>query len=198
MTEKPNISVQKMKVATWSSLQDRTPTYALVANVDLVVIRYDENVSVFYGRCLHRGALMSDGTVEGENLICGLHGWDYRLDSGISEYNNAEALHKFAVWIDPKDDAVYVDEQEVRDWELAHPQPFQRNEYLGTYADTHPVEEEPHVGLIQNYAANGLEKTGHHGLVTAMGVSRTELPTWDDIQFVTAQLATPPRSEERV
>ena len=47
---------QKVKVANWSTLQNRVPTYALVANVDLVVIRYDENVSVFYGRCLHRGA----------------------------------------------------------------------------------------------------------------------------------------------
>ena len=196
MPETQHPSVQKTKVATWSALQDRAPAYALVANVDLVVIRYDENVSVFYGRCLHRGALMSDGTVEGENLICGLHGWDYRLDSGISEYNNAEALQKFTVWIDPNNDAVYVDEQEVRDWELAHPQPFQRDDYLGTYADTHPAEEEPHVGLIQNYAAHGLEKTGHHGLVTAMGVSRTELPTWDDIQFVTAQLATPPQLDD--
>ena len=196
MSETQHTSIQKVKVATWSKLQDRTPTYALIANVDLVVIRYDEHVSVFYGRCLHRGALMSDGIVEGENLICGLHGWDYRLDSGISEYNNTEALQKFTVWIDPKNDAVYVDEQEVRDWELTHPQPFQRDDYLGTYADTHPAEEEPHVGLIQNYAAHGLEKTGHHGLVTAMGVSRTELPTWDDIQFVTAQLATPPQLDD--
>lgn len=187
---------QKVKVATWSSLEDRKPIYALVANVDLVVVRFGDEVSVLYGRCLHRGALMSDGSVEGGNLICGLHGWDYRLDTGISEYNNAEALHKFTSWVDQSSDGVFVDEQEVGDWESANPQPFQRDQYLGTYADTHPAEEEPHVGLIQEYAANGLEKTGHHGLVTAMGVSRTELPTWDDIQFVTAQLATPPQLDD--
>ncbi len=29
-----------------------------------------------------------------------------------------------------------------------------------------------------------------------MGVPRTELPTWDDIQFVTAQLATPPQLDD--
>ena len=115
MSKANDVMVQKVKVSTWSSLSDRTPTYALVANVDLVIIRYDENVSVFYGRCLHRGALMSDGSVEGHNLICGLHGWDYRLDSGTSEYNNAEVLHKFTAWIDHHNDVVYVDEQEVRD-----------------------------------------------------------------------------------
>jgi len=75
-------------VATWSSLEDRTPAYALVAGVDLVVIRYDDNVSVLYGRCLHRGALLADGHIDGHNLICGLHNWDYRYDTGVSEYAN--------------------------------------------------------------------------------------------------------------
>ena len=35
---------------------------------------------------------MSDGHVSGANLICGVHGWDYRLDTGVSEYNNSETL----------------------------------------------------------------------------------------------------------
>ncbi len=80
-----------VKVAVWSELPDRQPAYALVADVDLVVVRYDDRVSVLYGRCLHRGALMSDGSIVGDNLICGLHAWDYRFDTGVSEYNNDEA-----------------------------------------------------------------------------------------------------------
>ncbi len=173
-------------VAKWSDLKDREPTYALVADVDLVVIRYDKEVSVLYGRCLHRGALLADGRVDGDNLICGLHDWDYRLDTGVSEYNNAEALQKFDATV--KGGKVLVDEDQVRAWAEEHPQPFNRDDYLGLYADTHPEAEEPHVGLIQGYAKDGLEKTGHHGVVSAMGVPRDDLPSWDDIQFVTAQL----------
>ena len=76
-------------VAIWGQLADRKPAYALVSGVDLVVIRYDDRVSVLYGRCLHRGALLSDGFVDdNNNLICGVHHWDYRIDSGVSEYNN--------------------------------------------------------------------------------------------------------------
>ena len=182
--------MNKVAVARWDELEDRTPAYALVANVDLVVVRYDDAVSVLYGRCLHRGALMSDGSVVGDNLICGLHGWDYRLDSGVSEYANSEVLHKFAAWI--ADDTVLVDEDEVAAWHEAHPQPYNRDAYLGLYADIHGDAAEPHVKLIQEYARNGLEKTGHHGLVEAMGVPRDQLPTWDDIQFVTAQLHKAP------
>ncbi len=116
-----------VKVAAWSDLQDRKPAYALVANVDLVVIRFDDDVSVLFGRCLHSGALMSDGSIQGENLICGVHGWDYRYDSGVSEYSNAEALHKFRAEIDRASDAVLVDEAEVRAFHDRHPQPYRRD-----------------------------------------------------------------------
>ncbi len=185
----------KQVVAKLSELQDRKPTYALVADVDLVVVRFDDDISVFYGRCLHRGALMSDGYVSGNNLICGVHYWDYRLDSGVSEYNNSEALPKFNSWVEGDD--ILVDEDEVAAWAREHPQPFNRNSYLGLYADTsHGTEEEPYNGLIQQYARDGLKKTGHHGRVDAMGVPRNQLPDWDDIQILTAQLQKFPLLED--
>lgn len=181
-------------VAKLSALKDRDPTYALVGEVDLVVVRWDDEVSVMYGRCLHRGALMSDGYVDGTNLICGLHYWDYRLDSGVSEYNNHEVLPKFKSWIDGDD--IMVDADEINAWGRDHPQPFNRDAYLGLYADTsHGTAEEPHNGLIQKYAKSGLSKTGHHGVVDAMGVPQNELPKWDDIQILTAQLHRPPLLE---
>ena len=104
---------RRTQVASWSSLEDRVPTYARAGDVDLVVVRYDSRVTVLYGRCLHRGALMADGRVDGENLICGVHDWDYRLDTGVSEYNNAEALHRFEAWIDEAADAVFVSDDEI-------------------------------------------------------------------------------------
>jgi glutamate synthase domain-containing protein 2 len=185
-----------IRVATWSKLADRVPAYALVENVDLVVIRFDNQVSVLYGRCLHRGALLADGSIEGPNLICGVHGWDFRYDTGVSEYNNSEALKKFQAWISLKDDAVYVDAAEVRAWELQNPQPYRREEYLGLYADIHGTPEEPHNGYIQSLARDGLSRTGHHGPSSAMGVPLTELPRWSDLQILTAQLHRSPLLED--
>ncbi|MCB9568234.1 MAG: Rieske 2Fe-2S domain-containing protein [Myxococcales bacterium] len=183
---------RRVKVATWSELEDRRPTYALVANVDLVVTRYDEEVSVLYGRCLHRGALMADGVVVGDDLVCGVHGWDYRLATGVSAYNNEEALRRFTAIIDPVDDAVYVDGEEIAAWEHEHPQPYDRGAYQGLYADPHGGPEEPFTGYIQRLAREGLSRLGHHGEVAAMGVPLTELPRWSDVQIVTAQLARKP------
>ncbi|HSM59201.1 MAG TPA: Rieske (2Fe-2S) protein, partial [Longimicrobiales bacterium] len=96
----PTLPPRTASVARWSDLEDRRPAHALVAGVDLVVIRHDDRVSVLYGRCHHRGALLADGYVDGPNLICGVHGWDYRYDTGVSEYNNDEELHRFGAWID--------------------------------------------------------------------------------------------------
>ncbi len=186
--------MNKVQVADWEGLPNRTPAHALVADVDLVIVRLEDRVSVLYGRCHHRGALLADGHIQGDDLICGVHQWDYRVETGVSSYNNQERLHKFGSWIE--DGAVWVDEEEVAAWQQDNPQPFQRDAYQGAYADIHGTIEEPHVGLIHELAANGLEKVGHHGAVAAMGVPRQELPTWDDLQFLTAQLATLPHLDD--
>lgn len=183
--------MKRTTIAKLDNLFDRKPEYALVGEIDLVVVRWDDDVSVFYGRCLHRGALMSDGHVRGNNLICGVHDWDYRLDTGVSEYANEEKLNRFSCWLE--DGEVQVDADEIYQWSQDNPQPFNRKAYLGLYADTgHGTAEEPHNGLIRHYAKFGLKKTGHHGQVDAMGVPRDDLPTWDDIQIITAQLHKPP------
>ena len=153
--------MQKKKVAVWSELEDRLPAYALVANVDLVVIRYGDEVSVLYGRCLHRGALLADGAIVGDDLVCGVHQWDYRYDTGVSAYNNEEALQKFTAWVDVEADAVYVDETEIRAWEIDNPQAYDREQYLGLYADLHGGPEEPRRRSTSSpLARNGLKEVG--------------------------------------
>ncbi len=186
--------MKKVAIKQWDELKDREPAHAFVAGVDLVVVRFDDEVSVLYGRCLHRGALMSDGHVVGDDLICGLHNWDYRVDTGVSAYNNEEALQKFSAWVSKGQ--VFVDQDEIAAWGEANPQPFDRDAYLGDYQDTHGDEAEPYNKLIQEYARDGLSKTGHHGVVVAMGVPRHELPDWDDIQIITAQLDRFPLLDE--
>jgi glutamate synthase domain-containing protein 2 len=173
-----------------NELEVKKPKGFLVNNLDLVVIRYDDTVSVLYGRCLHRGALMADGHIDGHNLICGVHGWDYRYDTGVSEYNNEEALYKFQSKIE--DGEVLIDEAEVDQYVKDHPQPFKRDEYLGQYADTHPESTEPYTNYIKELAQNGLKNYGHHGPSAAMGVDRNTLPKWEDIQFLPAQLSKRP------
>lgn len=186
--------MKKTAIMSWDDLEDRKPAHALVANVDLVVIRFDDRVSVLYGRCAHRGALMADGHIDGDNIICGVHGWDYRMDTGVSEYNNSETLPKFEAWID--DGKVCVDEEEIEAWVKKHPQPYDRDAYQGAYQDPTGTSDEPYVKQIRKYANDGLKKVGYHGPSAAMGVPRDQLPKWDDLQFVVGQLHTLPLLDE--
>ncbi|NNE67803.1 MAG: Rieske 2Fe-2S domain-containing protein [Pyrinomonadaceae bacterium] len=179
-----------ISIAKFEELEDRVPTGAVVEDLDLVIVRYDQDASVLYGRCLHRGALLEDGHIDGENLICGVHGWDYRYDTGVSEYNNAEVLHKFSSKIEEGN--LYIDAEEVREFLKENPQPFDRDQYLGRYADTHPESTEPYSTFIKDLAQNGLSKYGHHGPSKAMGVDRNLLPKWENIQFLPAQLSRRP------
>lgn len=55
-----------------------------------------------------------------------------------------------------------------------------------------PTAEEPTVAFIHELAKNGLKNFGEHGPMGAMGVPRNKLPDWNDIQLLTAQMATKP------
>ncbi len=60
-----------------------------------------------------------------------------------------------------------------------------------------PTSEEPTVAFIHQLAREGLSKLGHHGPMTSMGVPRNELPHWDELQIMAAQMATKPLMEDQ-
>jgi len=57
--------------------------------------------------------------------------------------------------------------------------------------------EEPTVAIIHQLAKEGLSKVGHHGPMTSMGVPRDQLPHWDDLQIMVAQMAKKPLGENQ-
>ena len=60
-----------------------------------------------------------------------------------------------------------------------------------------PTPEEPTVALIHQLAREGLSRLGHHGPMTSMGVPRYQLPHWDDLQIMVAQMARKPLMEDQ-
>jgi nitrite reductase/ring-hydroxylating ferredoxin subunit len=184
--------MRKHNVADWDELGAGGIAYALVSDVDLVVIRWPdgEGHSVLYGRCVHRGSLMADGTLVGNDIVCGVHNWDYRFETGVSAYDTKEKLQKFTSGVE--DGFIWVDVDDVESWDQVHPQSYDRDSYQGLYQDHTGGPHEPHVTYIRELASNGLAGVGHHGAMGAMGVPFGQLPKWHDIQIVTAQLARTP------
>jgi len=185
----------KTRVAVFSELGDRKPVPAQVEGVDLVVIRLGDRVSVLDGICQHQGALMADGHVEGEKLVCALHGWSYDCLSGKKTDDDTDGLKVFSVWIEK--DEVLVSKDEIAEWKMKREEKDSGGASVATGSEPSPTNrEEPHNEYIRHLAKYGLSKTGAHGPVAAMGVPRHKLPCWDDLQFVTAQLYKAPQLED--
>jgi glutamate synthase domain-containing protein 2 len=58
--------------------------------------------------------------------------------------------------------------------------------------------EEPTVEFIHQLAHEGLSTLGHHGPMTSMGVPGNQLPHWDELQIMAAQMASKPLMEDTV
>ncbi len=58
------------------------------------------------------------------------------------------------------------------------------------------TKEEPTVEFIHQLAREGLSNMGHHGPMVSMGVPRHQLPHWDQLQLMVAQMATKPLMED--
>ncbi len=57
-----------------------TPIRARLLDVDLIVYRTSQGVMVARNICLHRGSELTQGTLEGDELVCAYHGWRYGPD----------------------------------------------------------------------------------------------------------------------
>src|SRR6185369_5502603 len=193
--------LREVVVADWAALPVREPVRAPVEGVDLVVVRLDRDgpgtggsgqdraVAVYEGRCPHGGALLADGEVRGHSIVCGVHGWDFRLDSGVSDYDPSQRLHRFPAR-GRADGMVVVDRPDLDAYRAVTPQTPVPDVCARLFADPHQsTAEEPYVGEIHELAADGLVKVGHHGRTAAIGVPRSELPKWEDLQVLTAQLS---------
>ena len=58
------------------------------------------------------------------------------------------------------------------------------------------TSDEPTLEFIHQLAEDRLKTVGEHGEMTSMGLPRYKLPLWDDIQLMTAQMATKPLLED--
>ncbi|MBV9289572.1 MAG: cytochrome P450 [Hyphomicrobiales bacterium] len=71
-----------VRIASVSELVGRGPFALSAEAVDLVVLRADQGWRAFEGRCPHQGALLGEGELEGDALVCRNHRWRFSVASG--------------------------------------------------------------------------------------------------------------------
>ena len=92
--------------------------------------------------------------------------------------------------------ALLYDGSHAQFGELKIGDPTPEPDLTATVPSEAPTPEEPTVARIHKLARHGLNNFGSHGEMGSMGVPRKDLPHWDDIQILPAQMARKPLLDE--
>ncbi|MEM9953524.1 MAG: glutamate synthase-related protein [Chloroflexota bacterium] len=166
-----------VEVLKTSELENSHGTTVFVNERDIALYRYEDDFYALDNTCVHRQGKLGDGWMDGANVICPLHQWDYDVRTGVSRWNSKETVATYPVKVDG--DSVLVDADAVP------PKPRFEGEYLGLYARRDdPLEKEMHD--IHAYSK------GSHEFVEPMGSERRTYADFEQIYFLPGQLAQLP------
>jgi nitrite reductase/ring-hydroxylating ferredoxin subunit len=74
-----------VRAAKIDELRGAGPFSASANGVDVVLVRVPAGWRAFQGRCPHQGALLGEGEIEGDALVCRNHRWRFSIASGLRE-----------------------------------------------------------------------------------------------------------------
>jgi nitrite reductase/ring-hydroxylating ferredoxin subunit len=115
-----------VEVLRADQLENGSGTTVYVNERDIALYRYEDAFYALDNTCLHRQGKLGDGWMDGPNVICPLHKWDYDVRTGVSRWNSKEAVSVYPVQLN--DGTVYIDADTVP------PKPRFESEYLGLWA----------------------------------------------------------------
>ncbi len=107
---------QRYRIASENDLNEGL-TRLTIDKKELVIVKRGKSVVVFAGECMHDGALLAHGFIEGDFLTCGKHLWRYHLETGVLDKEPDMGLKKFDLW--REEGELYIDLNELE--ELADP-----------------------------------------------------------------------------
>src|SRR5688572_31905580 len=91
-----------------ADLRGDGPFAVSAGGVDLVVVRTTGGLRAFQGRCPHQGALLGEGELDGDTLVCRNHRWRFDAATGKRQ-GGPECLVSCAVEV--RGDELWVDTQ---------------------------------------------------------------------------------------
>ncbi|HWO05247.1 MAG TPA: Rieske 2Fe-2S domain-containing protein [Methylomirabilota bacterium] len=99
-----------MKVLDVADLSPGKPALVTLDDRDVAVIRRGDEILAIGNECPHQGGSLCDGWVEGDIVICPLHGWEFDLRSGACMTVPGESVPRYTATVE--DGAIYLEEAE--------------------------------------------------------------------------------------
>ena len=72
-----------------SLLRHGRPERVVVDDTPVLLLRADEEIFAIHDRCSHRGCSLSEGSIEGEEIVCACHGSRFSLRTGAVKHGPA-------------------------------------------------------------------------------------------------------------
>jgi nitrite reductase/ring-hydroxylating ferredoxin subunit len=100
----------RVKVLDVADLSPGKPALVTLDDRDVAVIRRGNEILAIGNECPHQGGSLCDGWVEGDIVICPLHGWEFDLRSGACMTVPGESVPRYTATVE--DGAIYLEEAE--------------------------------------------------------------------------------------
>jgi nitrite reductase/ring-hydroxylating ferredoxin subunit len=85
------------KIGRAIDLKDRKPYSAVIDGLSVVIVKADDEFFAFENNCPHQHfSLLHQGSIEGCEITCPMHGWTFSMKSGESTNGNGR-LKNFKV-----------------------------------------------------------------------------------------------------
>lgn len=95
-----------VKICKVSDLKDRSGKRFIVNEVDIAVFKVDGEIYALSNICPHQHtALIYDGFIEENCVVCPAHGWEFQLKTGNMK-TGRKGLDSYPVEV--RDDEVYI------------------------------------------------------------------------------------------
>ena len=100
----------RVKVLDVAALAPGQPALVSVDGRDVALFRRGDEVLAVGNECPHQGGSLCDGWVEGDIVVCPLHGWEFDMRSGACMTVPGEGVPRYATTVE--DGAIYLEEIE--------------------------------------------------------------------------------------
>ena len=90
----------RIKVLDLAALKPGVPSLVSVDGQDVAVFRRGDEILAIGNECPHQGGSLCDGMLEGDIVICPLHGWEFDLRSGACMTVPGESVPRYAASVE--------------------------------------------------------------------------------------------------